>query len=313
MGKIVKAVAPFIRPEPLNFKTAPFLAWVKNGGQLAKTHYPWRIFHGFAFRYELPSFYHLKSKTECRLRFVQSISLKFDTFPDYTLYEIIPLFWDVWPDYFDMTYNWIEKHHIRTAIFTSSQVAKMMKERFPSMNILTVTEGIDVEKYDNGVILLERTIDFLEYGRNIDKVVRYHFDNMNVVRGQKEGKNLLTSEQLRTSLQNAKVVAAYPKSWTNPEQAGHIETLTQRYWEGMLSRCVMIGHAPKELTDLIGYNPVIEVDLNNPDKQLESVLYNIDNYQQWVDKNRETALKLSDWTIKMSEIREWLCSLGYDC
>ena len=45
-----------------------------------------------------------------------------------------------------------------------------------------------------------------------------------------------------------------------PELAGDIETLTQRYWECMLSRIVMLGHAPQELIDLIGYNPVIEID-----------------------------------------------------
>lgn len=308
--KAIKAVAPYTHPEFLNFKTAPYEAWVKCGGLTAKPHYPWRPFHGLAYRWELPTL-HI-SKGEVRLRFVQPVSIKFDTFPDYALYEVIPLFWDVWPDYWEKTYNWLEKHHIKTAIFTSSHVAKLVKERFPSMNVLAITEGIDVKSYDEGMILHERTIDFLEYGRNIDRVVRYHFDNMNVVRGQKDRKNLLTPEELRSSLQNAKIVAAYPKNWTNPKQAGDIETLTQRYWEGMLSRCVMIGHAPQELIDLIGYNPVIEVDLNNPDKQLGNIVNNIDNYQEWVDNNRDTALKLGDWTVRMSEIREWLCSLGYD-
>ena len=46
---------------------------------------------------------------------------------------------------------------------------------------------------------------------------------------------------------------------TQPEVAGDIETLTQRYWECMFSRMVMVGHAPQELIDFIGYNPVIEL------------------------------------------------------
>lgn len=36
-------------------------------------------------------------------------------------------------------------------------------------------------------------------------------------------------------------------------------TLTQRYCECMFSRMVMEGHAPQELIDFIGYNPVIEL------------------------------------------------------
>ena len=37
-------------------------------------------------------------------------------------------------------------------------------------------------------------------------------------------------------------------------------TLTQRYWECMFSRMVMVGHAPQEFIDFIGYNPVIELN-----------------------------------------------------
>lgn len=309
--KIVKAVAPFNHPGYLNFKKAPYEAWVKIGGQTAKAHYPVRVFHRLAYRGELPSLW--LSKKEARLRFVEPVSILFDTFPDYACYEVIPFVWDCWPCYFETMCNWLEKYQIKTAVFTSSQVAAMIKDRFPSMNVLFITEGINIESYNKGEELQNRIIDFLEYGRNIDRVVRYCFDNKNVVRGQNNGNNNLSPGQLSFFLQNSKVVAAYPKSWTNPEQACNIETLTQRYWEGMLSRCVMIGHAPQELIDLIGYNPVIEVDLNNADKQLENILLNIENYQSFVDKNRGVALKLSDWIFRMTKIKEWLCSLGYNC
>lgn len=308
MKKIV-AIPPYIY-QNTNFKMAPYEAWVKCEGQVANAHYPWRLFHGLVFRWELPSFW--KKKKEARLRFVQPISLKFDTFPDYAFYEIIPLFWDVWPPYFEKTCLWLEKHHVKTAIFTSLQTADRIQKRFPQMNVIHITEGIDVNNYNEGRNLRDRTIDFFEYGRNIDSVVKYNFDNLNVIRGQKNGKNLLTQEELKANLQNAKIVAAYPKSWTNPDQAGDIETLTQRYWEGMLSRCVMIGHAPKELINLIGYNPVVEVDLQNPDDQLRSVVVNIEKYQGLVDRNRETALNKCDWSIRMKTIQEWLCSLGYN-
>jgi hypothetical protein len=92
MKKTVKAVAPYFHPGFLNFKTLPYEAWVKSGGQTAKTHYPTRMLHGMAYKYELPSLW--ENEKEARLRFVEPVSLSFDTFPDYARYEIIPMIWD---------------------------------------------------------------------------------------------------------------------------------------------------------------------------------------------------------------------------
>ena len=90
---------------------------------------------------------------------------------------------------------------------------------------------------------------------------------------------------------------------TQPEVAGDIETLTQRYWECMFSRMVMVGHAPQELVDFIGYNPVIELrDDISAEELIADVLENIEIYQSLVDKNRETAEKLGSWNVRM----KWL-------
>jgi len=316
--KTVKAVAPYIYPGGINFKHKPYEAWVRLGGQVAPTHYPPRCLHGLVFRCEIPSTLKklsltlsLSLKDSARLRFVQPWTIELDTFPDYALYEVIPFIWDVWPENFEKTFAWLKKHEVKTAIFTSSQAAEMVKTKFPDMNVLSVTEGIDIETYSEGKRLKDREIDFLEYGRNIDKVVKYSFDGLNVVRGQKNGKNLLTTGQLLSDLQNTKVVAAYTKKWTNPEQAGDIDTLTQRYWECMLSGCIMIGHAPKELVDLIGYNPVIEVDRDKPDEQLMNILANITDYQELADKNRNSAIKYGDWKYSMQRVMNFLREKEY--
>ena len=45
------------------------------------------------------------------------------------------------------------------------------------------------------------------------------------------------------------------------------------------------------------------------------VSYNgIDNpkYQELVDRNRETALQMGSWDIRMKQIMEWLRGLGYE-
>ena len=317
--KTIKAVAPYIYEGGINFKHKPYEAWVKLGGQIAPAHYPPRWLHGLAFRYELPDwcksvncqFSIVNSHNEARLRFVQPWTIEFDTFPDYALYEVIPFFWDVWPENFEKTFAWLKKHEVKTAIFTSSQAAEMVREKFPDMNVLAVTEGIDVENYSAGKQLKDREIDFLEYGREIDHIVKYSVtDKINYVRGKRNGKPVFSQQELVENLANSKVVAAYTKKWTNPEQAGDIDTLTQRYWECMLSGCILIGHAPKELVDLIGYNPVIEVDRENPDEQLMNVLANITDYQELADKNRISAIKYGDWKYSMQRVMNFLQEKG---
>lgn len=149
--QLVKAVTPFIHPEHLNFKTAVYEAWKRVGGQIAPPHYPARFLHHWAFRYELPMLW--KSQKEARLRFVEPVSITFDTFPDYARYEIIPFVWDCWPRYFEKMYQWLERHQVKTAIFTSSQTAELMQQRFPEMNIMFCPEAVDVSCYHESGLL----------------------------------------------------------------------------------------------------------------------------------------------------------------
>ena len=126
--KTVFAVSPYQHPNSINFKNGAFEAWKNLGGKVAQDHYPLRLFHRFVFNHQLPLFGY--NKQEARLRFVEPVSLNFDTFPDYFKYEIIPLVWDCWPKFFEFTYNWFLKNRVQTAIFTSFQNAEMMKKSY---------------------------------------------------------------------------------------------------------------------------------------------------------------------------------------
>ena len=105
---------------------------------------------------------------------------------------------------------------------------------------------------------------------------------------------------------DTKVTICLPRSMTHPDLAGGVETLTQRYWEAMLSRIVIVGHCPQELMDIVGYNPCIEIDAANPVKQIKEIVNNISDYQSLVDHNRETALRYAPWELRMKEVKEWL-------
>lgn len=305
--KVVKAVAPYIHPEYLNFKTAPYEAWVKMGGQVSKEHYPIRALHGPVFRHEFPTF-KIDDK-EARLRFAEPISLYFDTFPDYAFYEIIPMIWDCWPCYFEKMCRWIKMHNVRTAIFTSSQTAERIQERFPEMNVMWCPEAVDTSLYHEGKLLKDRKIDVLEFGRSSNVNVNGKF---NYVCTKVDGKFIYDNDQLRAAMGDAKVTIALPRSMTQPDVAGDIETLTQRYWENMLSRIVMVGHAPKELVDMTGYNPVLELDMEHPNEQILGIIAHIEDFQSLVDRNRDTALKMGDWTLRMNEVMKFLENHGYN-
>ncbi len=308
--KTVFAVSPYQHPNSINFKNGAFEAWKNLGGKVAQDHYPLRLFHRFVFNHQLPLFGY--NKQEARLRFVEPVSLNFDTFPDYIKYEIIPLVWDCWPKFFEFTYNWFLKNRVQTAIFTSSQNAEMMKKILPHLNILFIPEGVNTKLYTKGKNLTDRKIDLLEFGRRNDKVFNVKLPQEFNHLYRKKGNQLFSSNnEFFQALADTKIAINFPRCDTQPEIAGNIETLTQRYWECMLSRIVMIGRAPKELVDFIGYNPVIDIDKQHAEEQVLHILNNIEDYQQLVDKNYETAQKKADWSHRMKEVMSWLKSISY--
>lgn len=73
----------------------------------------------------------------------------------------------------------------------------------------------------------------------------------------------------------------------------------------------MVGHAPKELIDLIGYNPVIELDMYNPKEQILHIITHITDYQDLVDKNLEAAKVHGDWNTRMKDVMKFLTECGY--
>lgn len=307
--KIVKAIQPYTRHNGSNFKFPPYNEWVNNDGKVSRAIYPIRHLHGLAHKIELPSFNILSS--QARLRFAEAFTINFDCWPDYLWCETIPFIWDCWPSMYDRIEKWFYKHNIRTAIFTSSITAEEIRQRCPDVNILHVTEGIDTSVYHAGGSLVRRSIDFLEYGSKQRNLFEKPLEGINHVNSTSIITQMMTWDDLLNTMSDAKVTLALPRCDIDQEVTGGVETLTQRFWEGMLSRSVLVGRAPKELTDLIGYNPVITLDRQNAEEQIKDIIAHIDDYQVLVDKNREVALTMAPWNIRIKKIMNWLTGLGY--
>lgn len=307
--KIVKAIQPYTRHNGSNFKFPPYNEWVNNDGKVSRAIYPIRHLHGLAHKIELPSFNILSS--QARLRFAEAFTINFDCWPDYLWCETIPFIWDCWPSMYDRIEKWFYKHNIRTAIFTSSITAEEIRQRCPDVNILHVTEGIDTSVYHAGGSLVRRSIDFLEYGSKQRNLFEKPLEGINHVNSTSIITKMMTWDDLLNTMSDAKVTLALPRCDIDQEVTGGVETLTQRFWEGMLSRSVLVGRAPKELTDLIGYNPVITLDRQNAEEQIKDIIAHIDDFQSLVDKNREVALTMAPWNIRIKKIMNWLTELGY--
>ena len=96
-------------------------------------------------------------------------------------------------------------------------------------------------------------------------------DSINVVSSRNELKGLATREDLVNALADSKITIAMTRLDNQPEIAEGIDTLTQRYWECMLSGVILLGRAPLELINFIGYDPTVKINLDNDYK----LLYNI--------------------------------------
>ena len=292
----IKAIQPYIY-KGLNFKNKAFDAWKELHLPTEKGSYP-RFLHWLLFRYDI---FQTIWYGEPRLVFVQPISLYFDVSTSVLTHEIIPFFWDCWPCFYDKVESWIKKHKVKTAIFTSLQEMAEMKRRLPDLNVVHCPEGVDTSIYKEGKELKYRDIDILEFGRP-NNIISSNIPLLNTV-STAEISPRLSDQELRKMMENAKITICFPRNITHPEETGNVETLTQRYWEAMLSRMVIIGHCPQELKDLIGYNPVIEYDYSTEGSfQINDILNHIEDYQTLVDKNRNAALKHGDWKIRMKKI-----------
>lgn len=307
--KIIKAVRPFFNNDS-DFKIPPYEEWVKSGGRSVPLRKFEKYYRSLSFYINLPIFH--TNKHEARLRFVEGATLQFDTFPDYLLYEVIPIIWDCWPIYFDKVAKFFKKHNVRTAFFTSSQTASRMKEVYPKKNIFHLPEAINTCLYNKGKPLVERNIDYLEYGR-CSKVLDSTTlgEEIKVLSSRTNYGALIGIKRLTDALANSKITLAMTRQDNQPELAQGIDTLTQRYWECMLSGVVLLGRSPQELIDIVGYDPVVKLDMGHAKEQIQDMLNHISDYQELVNKNRESALQYGDWSVRIKKMREHLLNCGY--
>lgn len=290
-------------------------AWIRAGGKVkSKKDFPTSLRLVIAkLKIGRRLFFVNKTKS---LLVIGGAYIDFTSFPYNYSHEIIPVFWDTWKKYHPLLLSSLKRNKIKYAFFTQKEVAEMVSQAIPEIKTFWMPEGINSDGYKKGTNLNTRKINILQYGRKLDiyhNVIleslsqdhKYFYSNNDLHKLFKD------FEELTEGLSNSSISICFPRSMTHPALTGGIETLTQRYWESLLSRCLIIGKAPKELICIMGYNPVIEVDWQDPKKQLLEILENIENYQDFVNDNYLKAIERCSWDFRIASVRKTIKDLGY--
>lgn len=290
----MKALRPYFFDHLSDFKYHAWQGAVRAGFEPVGGAFPRWPLRRLAYAHDLvPTLW----QGEPRLCFAEPVSITFDTFPVVATHEVVPFLWDCWSHTLPRLCRWLKRHRVRRAVVTSAVAADNLRVQLPQLDVLTVTEGVLPELFPAGLPLAERDIDVYHYGGRASLL----HTTPGLWREQRYG----TNEEFHDRLKRARLTFVAPKHDIEPRYATH-DTLTQRYWECMFSRIVMLGRAPQELIDLIGYNPVLPCRPEEFQTKALHVLAHIADYQPLVDRNRVTARHYGDWAYTMNRVKQWL-------
>lgn len=214
---------------------------------------------------------------------------------------------DGWPSTHKKIRLFADSCKIDHLFLSSSQATKMLSESLQSTSCHWIPEGINPEEYKHASFP-GKDIDVLQLGRRYD---RYH--HLIAEPLEKLGKVYLyekisgqiifpTRKEYIEGLARSKISICVPSNLTHPGLAGGIETMTIRYLQSMVSKCLIIGHAPHEMIELFGYNPVVEIDYTDPLNQILSILKNGAAYTPLIEKNYQTVLERHTWKHRWEKI-----------
>lgn len=280
----------------------------------------------------IPSVVNLRSdasiflaKGLARLRFMRSILRRpptyivpvhrlaeFNTFPVCWTHRIVPWSFDVWPSAWDRWESMYRRHRVDVAFITARESAQEMQKRRPNMRAIWLPEAADPNEYDPSVPQSRRSIDVLELGRSLAKFHQSVAQSLakkgvrHVYAGSLGRTLFPTRQDLIRAMAQTRLNVCFPGTMTHPELFGGLETATYRYFESFASKCVVLGHAPAELIDLFGFNPVIECDLDHAAEQIFGLLDDIDGLQAHADRVHARFLEVGTWQVRARAIADAL-------
>lgn len=216
---------------------------------------------------------------------------------------------DAWPVDYVRISEFANQFKIDYLFVTASQAVLQIKPLLTKTQIYWIPEGINPTEYKQDIQLKDKTIDVLALGRKYDTYHQLIIDGLKSKKityfyEKKKGELIFPSRmEFVEGLAKSKLSICVPSNITHPERAGDIETMTIRYLQSMVSKCIVLGHAPKEMIELFGYNPVIEIDYNNPVEQIELILRSYTDYKELIERNFNEVTKNHTWQCRWEQIK----------
>jgi hypothetical protein len=237
-------------------------------------------------------------------------------FPVTYFHPVVPWIFDAWPNLWPKIEGVLRRQRVRLAFVSARQAADHFRQAL-GIDVVWLPEACDPARFDPSKPLRDRSIDVLELGRKYD---RYHdavADRL-AARGRThlyervKGQLIFPDDaSMRAGFNDAKISISFPSSMTHPARSGHVETVTLRYFEAMAARCLIVGHCPAELRDIMGYDPVVAADMTDPAGQIEHILDTIETYQDLVDRNHARLLETGVWDVRVRQLLDELSARGY--
>lgn len=230
--------------------------------------------------------------------------------------DVVPYCWDVWEPHWETWVRRLRPLRPPAVFVTAAQSARFLSERLPHSRVIHAPEATRMSGYSPGRPLAARTIGVLELGRRYQ--VWHEAVREAVSRAERPHLYSRWSSQLvfpdevalRSGLSDTIVSVCFPSSLTHPRRAGRVETMTHRYLESIASGCLVIGHAPPELVELMGFNPVIEADWSAPADQVLGILAEPDRWQDTADTALRRLREVGDWSVRVRGVLAALDAAG---
>jgi hypothetical protein len=224
----------------------------------------------------------------------------FHTTPNNSIY-----LFDAWPENHHLIFQALDSFPVKNIFVSSSAITEMLQKRNKKCNFIWMPEGIDTDQYKFRAYK-NKDIDIISIGRKYKKYEemvsgildsqgkKYAFDDFS------------TRQSFIDALSRSKISICIPRCIIDPEHTNGVPTMTIRYLQSIASKCLILGSAPQEMIDLFGYNPVIEIDNNDPQKQIIDILDNFDAYIPVIERNYEHVKQHHTWFHRFQEIKKYL-------
>jgi hypothetical protein len=230
----------------------------------------------------------------------------------YLLFNVVEkavYLFDVWEPIYPEIRRILEKYNFNLIFISAQNSAEYFAGILNNKKVFWIPEGITSEHYYYEDFE-KKTIDVMQMGRKFnlyhDRLLNYcKLSDLNYLYEKEIGKVIFKSRQLFIeALAKTKISVCFPSSVTHPERSGGVSTITQRYLQSMISKCIIVGESPSEMKEIFSYDPVIKADLKFPGEQIRDILNNYKDYIPLLQRNYDEVNQNHHWRNRAQRIAE---------